>query len=240
MSKADKEKEKHYVNNAEFLEHMKVHIKAVNIAKKKKSPLPQVSNYIGECIVSIANKLANKPNFVNYPFRDEMICDGIENCLQYLNNFNPEKSSNPFAYFTQIIYFAFVRRIQKEKKQLYAKYKLIEQSLMHDIVEDEHLQNTKYGSDESDLNMHEFIQNFEKSRDEKKKKSKNIREKKSKEKVKTKTSTTKVKNELKTKKETKLKTKTNVKSESKTIVKGKKRKLSFDEIYEEYKHLPEQ
>lgn len=230
---SDKE-EKHYVKNSEFLEHMKVHIKAVNVAKDNNEPIPQVSNYIGECIVSIANKLANKPNFVNYPFRDEMISDGIENCLQYLNNFNPEKSSNPFAYFTQIIYFAFVRRIQKEKKQLYAKYKLIEQSLMHDVAEDDHLQNTKYGSDESDLNMHEFIQNFEKSREEKKQKSKSAREKKQKEKnkkeVKSKKSTTK--------KKTTSKTTTN--SKDKVVKKTKKTKVSFDEIYEDYKHLPEQ
>lgn len=164
----------HYVNNPEFFKEMKLHIAAVKRAKRNKESLPKVSNYIGECILSIANKLANKPNFVNYPFREEMISDGIENSLQYLNNFNPKKSSNPFAYFTQIIYFAFVRRIQKEKKQLATKYRLIEESL-NDLAGDADKINSngKYGSDYADANMHEFLENFEKTQAEKKQKLKN-------------------------------------------------------------------
>lgn len=171
MSNQD-DKKTHYVNNAEFFQHMKKHIAAVKKAKKAKEPLPKVSDYIGECIYSIANKLANKPNFINYPFRDEMISDGVENSLQYLNNFDPKKSSNPFAYFTQIIYFAFVRRIQREKKHLYTKYRMIEESLLHDVHENEFSQTQKYGSDYADQNMHEFVQNFEKNREKKKVKSK--------------------------------------------------------------------
>jgi len=174
------EKKLHYVNNAEFLKHMKEHIAAVKKAKKDKRPLPRVSDYIGECIVNIANKLANKPNFMNYPFREEMVSDGIENSLLYLNNFDPKKSSNPFAYFTQIIYFAFVRRIQKEKKQLYTKYRMIEESLLHDIHDVENVSANKYGSDQADINMHEFVQNFEKSRDEKKRKIKEAKNSKKK------------------------------------------------------------
>ena len=84
--------------------------------------------YVGDCFLKIATHLSYKPNFVNYPFREDMICDGIENCLQYIDNFDPEKSSNPFAYFTQIIYYAFLRRIQKEKKQLEIKQKIIDHS----------------------------------------------------------------------------------------------------------------
>ena len=171
MAHNNTEEKKHYVNNPEFLKEMKLHIAAVKKAKKSKAPLPKVSNYIGECIVSIANKLANKPNFVNYPFREEMISDGIENSLQYLNNFDPKKSSNPFAYFTQIIYFAFVRRIQKEKKRLATKYRMIEESLL-DLAGDPDGINSsgKYGSDYADANMHEFLQNFEKTQQEKKQK----------------------------------------------------------------------
>lgn len=171
MAHKEVREQKHYVNNPEFLKEMKVHIAAVKKAKKKKEPMPKVSNYIGECIVSIANKLANKPNFVNYPFREEMISDGIENSLQYLNNFDPNKSSNPFAYFTQIIYFAFVRRIQKEKKHLATKYRMIEESLL-DLAGDADgiNSNGKYGSDYADANMHEFLQNFEKTQQEKKQK----------------------------------------------------------------------
>ena len=78
---------------------------------------PRVSNYIGDCFLKIANGLSHKPNFMNYTFKDDMVSDGIENCLQYIHNFNPDKSNNPFAYFTQIIYYAFIRRIQRENKQ---------------------------------------------------------------------------------------------------------------------------
>ena len=87
------------------------------VKKDGKKP-PPVTNYIGECFLKIVNHLSYRPNFINYTYREEMISDGIENCLQYVHNFNPEKSDNPFAYFTQIIYYAFLRRIQKEKKQL--------------------------------------------------------------------------------------------------------------------------
>ena len=120
-----KKKNEHYVNNADFLEAMKAYRKQVNIAKREKLPKPPVTDYIGSCFLKIANHLSYRPNFINYTFRDDMISDGIENCLQYLDNFNPAKSNNPFAYFTQIIYYAFVRRIQKEKKQTIIKQKLI-------------------------------------------------------------------------------------------------------------------
>ena len=129
-----KKKSEHYVNNAEFLEAMKGYRKAVNKAKKEKREKPPVTDYIGSCFLKIANHLSYRPNFINYTFRDDMISDGIENCLQYLDNFNPSKSKNPFAYFTQIIYFAFVRRIQKEKKQVTIKQKLIMDNNYDDIT----------------------------------------------------------------------------------------------------------
>ena len=125
MSKAKKE---HYVNNKEFLEAMTVYKKEVKKALKAKKDKPLVTDYIGSCFLKIANHLSYRPNFINYTFRDDMISDGIENCLQYLKNFNPKKSNNPFAYFTQIIYYAFIRRIQKEKKQTNIKYRMIEQA----------------------------------------------------------------------------------------------------------------
>jgi len=71
---------------------------------------------------------------VNYMFRDDMISDGIENCVQYIHNFDPEKSKNPFAYFTQIIHYAFLRRIQKEKKQLEIKTKIIEKTGYDEVM----------------------------------------------------------------------------------------------------------
>jgi len=121
-----KAKEKpHYVDNKKFLEAMIEHRDKCERAKEKDKEKPEVTNYIGECFLKIANHLSYRPNFINYTFRDDMISDGIENCLQYMNNFNPDKSKNPFAYFTQIIYYAFIRRIQKEKKQIQIKSKLI-------------------------------------------------------------------------------------------------------------------
>ena len=121
-----KAKPEHYVNNKEFTAAISEHNYAVKQAIKEGKEPPRVSEYIGECIYKIATRLSTKPNFINYSYRDEMICDGIENCLQYVHNFNPEKSDNPFAYFTQIIYYAFLRRIQKEKKQSHVKNKIIE------------------------------------------------------------------------------------------------------------------
>lgn len=118
----------HYVNNQDFLAAIKEYKAKVREAAEAGSPKPRVSNYIGECILKIANHLSYKPNFINYTYRDEMISDGIENCLMYIDNFDPDKSSNPFAYFTQIIYFAFIRRIQKEKKQTLIKGKIIMES----------------------------------------------------------------------------------------------------------------
>ena len=118
----------HYVNNKEFLEALVVFKAKCAAAKEAGEKRPQISNYIGECFLKIATHLSYKPNFVNYMFREDMICDGIENCVQYIENFNPEKSKNPFAYFTQIIYYAFLRRIQKEKRQLEIKNKILDKS----------------------------------------------------------------------------------------------------------------
>ena len=118
----------YYVNNKELLEAMTSYRERVIYAKEHDKPKPRVSNYVGDCFLKIATHISYKPNFVNYPFREDMICDGIENCLQYIDNFDPEKSKNPFAYFTQIIYYAFLRRIQKEKKQLEIKQKILDHS----------------------------------------------------------------------------------------------------------------
>ena len=129
-----KAKPEHYVNNKEFLAAMVEYRKSVNRAKRKKQAKPPVTDYTGSCFLKIANHLSYRPNFINYTYRDDMTSDGIENCLQYLDNFNPDKSNNPFAYFTQIIYYAFVRRIQKEKKQTIIKQKMIADSNYDDMT----------------------------------------------------------------------------------------------------------
>lgn len=117
----------HYIDNQKFLKEILEYKKTVRKAEKEGLAKPGVSNYIGQCFLDIAENLAKKPNFANYHFKDEMISDAVENCIMYTNNFNPKKSKNPFAFFTQIIFYAFLRRIQKEKKQLYIKMKQFEE-----------------------------------------------------------------------------------------------------------------
>ena len=126
----------HYVDNKRLYTEMIKYVNAYNAAKERGEVPPKASNYIGECIWLIANRLSTNRNFIGYSYREEMIGDAIENCLRYLHNFNPDKSNNPFAYFTQIMYYAFLRRIEKEKKQSYIKYKSMENSItMNTLVE---------------------------------------------------------------------------------------------------------
>jgi hypothetical protein len=126
------------VDNKLFLDALIDYKDKVEIAKKNNTTLPQVPNYIGECFIKIATHLSYKSNFINYPFKDDMISDGIENCLTAAVKFDPTKSSNPFSYYTQIIYFAFLRRIQREKKMLATKYKIIETMDLDSMITQEH------------------------------------------------------------------------------------------------------
>ena len=134
---AKRKRSEHYVNNKEFLYAIVEYKAKIKEAEEQGKPKPRITNYLGSCFLKIATHLSYKPNFVNYMFKDDMVCDGIENCVQYINNFNPEKSSNPFAYFTQIIHYAFLRRIQKEKKQLEIKTKIIEKSGYSEVFSDD-------------------------------------------------------------------------------------------------------
>jgi len=156
----------HYVDNSLLLKELIAYKALVAAAETAGKPRPMVSNYLGESIMKIATHLAYKPNFSNYTYREDMICDGIENCLQYIDNFDPKKSSNPFAYFTQIIYFAFVRRIQKEKRFLYTKYKVIEHANLNQETTDkqEHdapRRNDVYSGEWSQEQMYDFMEDFE-------------------------------------------------------------------------------
>lgn len=162
-------KTKHYVNNADFLQALIQYQKDCEVARQEDREEPIVPNYIGECFLKIAEHLSRKPNFISYSFREEMICDGIENCIMYFRNFDPTKSTNPFAYFTQIIYYAFLRRIQKEKKQLYVKYKATEQFGILD--EGEMFEDSDGNMKQFVLydNITEFIETFEEKRKAKKK-----------------------------------------------------------------------
>ena len=163
---AKRKRSEHYVNNKELLEALINYRSRVERSyletfgkdltqqpkeerAKRWEGKPQITNYLGECFLKIATHLSFKPNFVNYMFKDDMICDGIENCVQYIHNFDPAKSQNPFAYFTQIIHYAFLHRIQKEKKQLEIKNKILEKTGFDQVFDDN---NTIDGNNYSDYN----------------------------------------------------------------------------------------
>ena len=165
-----KRKTRNYVNNADLLEALIAYQKDCREAEDAGEDRPRVPDYIGTCIFQIATRLATKPNFSGYSYKEDMISDGIENCLLYINNFNPEKSQNPFAYFTQIIWYAFLRRIQKEKKQMYIRFKSSQAMIAAGET---------YTGEDLNLNlnttadyMNDFIQDFEDKlqRDKEKKK----------------------------------------------------------------------
>jgi len=163
-------KKTHYINNEDFLKALVQYKCDCEKAKLDNKPDPQIPNYIGECFMKIAEHLSRRPNFVMYSFRDEMILDGIENCLMYFRNFDPSQSKNPFAYFTQIIFYAFLRRIAKEKKQLYVKYKATEQFGILDEGEMFEDENGNMKQFELYDNISEFIHTYEETKKNKKKK----------------------------------------------------------------------
>ena len=149
---------RHYVNNKTLYEEMQKFKTACIEAKALEKKEPQIPNYVGECFMMICNKLSRRPNFMNYSYRDEMISDAIENCVVAAHSFNPDKSTNPFAYFTQIAWNAFIRRIQKEKKQAYVKHKnFVNSNLMEDIQREMSSSTTNIHNEYSD----ELIRSFE-------------------------------------------------------------------------------
>jgi len=170
----EKKPSRHYVNNADFLKALVDYKEKCKLAKEQGKEDPQIPNYVGECFYKIADHLSRKPNFISYSFRDEMISDGIENCIMYFRNFDETKSKNPFAYFTQIIYYAFLRRIMKEKKQLYVKYKATQQFGILDEGEMYEDENGNMKQFQLYDNISEFIQTFEENKKKKKAKAKGL------------------------------------------------------------------
>ena len=134
-----------YIDNKLFYKEMIEYKNSINLADNNSEDKPPVTEYIGKCFRDIAVGLSYRPNFINYTYKDEMILDAIENCLTYCSNFDPNKSKNPFSYFTQIVYYAFVRRIEKEKKHNYVKHKLtanmLDRMSLDDIDNKEYIMN---------------------------------------------------------------------------------------------------
>lgn len=133
----------HYVNNAEFSQAVVDYVMTVQEAKKESQVLPIVPDYIAQCFLRIAEGLSHKSNFIRYTYREEMVMDGVENCLKAIENYNIEAATrtgkpNAFAYFTQIVWYAFLRRIAKEKKQQDIKLKYLTKSGIENFMVNEH------------------------------------------------------------------------------------------------------
>lgn len=138
-AKIPAKKKPHYINNKEFSLAVVEYVKTVNEAKEKGKPQPKVTDYIATCFIKIAEGLSHRPNFVRYTYREEMVMDGVENCLRAIMNYKIETATrtgnpNAFSYFTQIVYFAFIRRIAKEKKQQDIKMRFIEKMGIEDFT----------------------------------------------------------------------------------------------------------
>lgn len=161
-----------YVNNQQFLAALIEYNKKKIDAENSGSTPPRMSNYLGQCIQLIATRLSYNKNFVNYMFREDMVGDGIENGIRAVDSFDPEKSNNPFGYFTRVIYFAFLRRIEKEKKELYTKFKRLESmgTIGDENGSDTTEFNTQLGGDNDYRD--EFIRKYETKLKEKKLKAK--------------------------------------------------------------------
>ena len=130
----------HYVNNADFSQAVVEYVKSVNEAKANETTIPTVPDYIAQCFLRIAEGLSHKSNFIRYTYREEMVMDAGENCLKAIDNYNIETATrtgkpNAFAYFTQISWYAFLRRISKEKKQQDIKLKYLTSANIEDFIE---------------------------------------------------------------------------------------------------------
>ena len=136
----------HYVNNADFSKAVVKYVEQITDAKKLKQEIPVVPDYIAVCFLRIAEGLSHKSNFIRYTYREEMVMDAVENCLKAIENYNIEAATrtgnpNAFAYFTQISWYAFLRRIEKEKKQQDVKLRYIAESGVENFIDDEDLNN---------------------------------------------------------------------------------------------------
>jgi hypothetical protein len=126
-----------YVSNKDFLEALIKYRNECFKAKEEGTPRPQIPSYIGTCLLQIATRVGYKPNFSSYSYKEDMISDSYENMCRYILNFDPEKSSNPFAYFTQITHFAYLRRIKLEKREQEKKQRILEKCDFDSVMVDD-------------------------------------------------------------------------------------------------------
>ena len=169
----------YYVDNKKFYEEMKKYIDNCRECEEQGDDYPRIPNYIGECFYKISTRLATKPNFASYSYKEEMIGDAIENYIHYVKSFNPDKYMNPFAYFTQVAWNSFIHRINKEKRHQYIKYKSFEnivvnnQNFISQVGDSGHIIPAEFHE-----NTQKFISSFEENLEKAKKKKEEKREEK--------------------------------------------------------------
>ena len=137
-----KRKSIHYVNNADFSQAVVDYVTQVREAEENNKPVPVVPDYIAQCFLRISEGLSHKANFIRYTYREEMVMDAVENCLKAIRNYNLDVATrtgkpNAFAYFTQITWYAFLRRIAKENKQQDIKMKYLTKSGIENFIDNE-------------------------------------------------------------------------------------------------------
>ena len=167
-----KKKNKNYLNNADFHAALVEYRDVCREAESREEEVPRVPDYIARCLMSIAQGLGRSYKFNRYTFLDEMIADALENCIRYIRSFDPDRGKNPFSYFTQTVYYAFLRRINQEKKLLYVKYKLTDEVNVMNMGSVAHASEMGVSSinfaeikhsDHTQTKINDFVENFERS-----------------------------------------------------------------------------
>lgn len=162
-----KKKTEHYVHNPDFVAALLKYQEQCRNAEAAGREQPQIPNFIGECILLIARRLSTSGNFCNYSYREEMISDGVENAINYgIKNFDPEKTKNAFGYFSQIMYFAFIRRIKKEHRETYIKHKVTQNAVITGMAVQQSEFSNHGGADYIEMDndyINDFVEKYEKN-----------------------------------------------------------------------------
>ncbi len=156
------DKTKHYVDNEKMYAALVDYTAAVKVADEAGVKHPRVSNYIGECFMKICSRLASVYQFCNYTYKDEMTDRAIEACLRKVLSFNPEKSANPFSYFTQTAYYSFLNTLEVEKQQTYIRYKAMTDRMAtdgYDLAQEDVHEIQQVETENEDFSL-EHIQTF--------------------------------------------------------------------------------
>lgn len=163
-------KDNYYVDNKEIHQLFVAHKKKVEAALEAGEEMPRACDGIGQFFIDISKGVCSRANFVNYPFKEDMILDGIENCVMALNNYDPDKFDRPYAYFTKVVWWSNLRKIEREHKQLYVKFKSLQNAVLENTLVEGEDENFQYDDVTLDNDkMTPIINKFEKKKSPKKK-----------------------------------------------------------------------